>query len=248
MKKIIILLLMSFLIGQAPTEKEASFIPGEQYKYALFVDFIKIGPNLIKLGSATLSTKKMEIVDGKNAYHLSFSVKTSKVGDALYKIRDTIDVWVDAESGQLIKQVKKLREGSRKSTSVTTIKGNKAITNEKEYAIPENVFDPYALIMILKNEDIPEQGSKKFTILDGGKVREIEIQNIGLNTIRTPAGKFNAYTYKPLNNGKSVLKNKGDIQVSYGMINGRTVPIKISLKLSKGVIVLKLKKSSNVIN
>jgi len=102
--------------------------------------------------------------------------------------------------------------------------------------------------MILKNENILEQESKKFTTLDEGKVREIEIQNIGMKTIRTPAGKFDAYTYKPLHNGKSALKNKGDMQISYGTINSRTVPVKISLKLSKGVIVLKLKKSKNIVD
>ena len=248
MKKIITLLFMSFLLGQTSLEKSPSFIPGEEYKYDLFVDLIKIGPNLIKLGSATLSIKNIEIINGQEAYHLNFSVKTSKVGDALYKIRDTVDVWVDTESLQLIKQVKKLREGNSRRESTTIIQGNKATTNGKEYIIPENIFDPYALIMILKNENILEKESKKFTTLDGGKVREIEIQNIGMKTIRTPAGKFNAYTYKPLHNGKSVLKNKGDMQISYGTINGRTAPIKISLKLSNGVIVLKLKKSKDIIN
>ena len=248
MKKLITLLSVSFLLGQTPIEKESSFIPGEQYKYDLFVDLIKIGPNLIKLGSATLSIKKIDTINGQQAYHLNFSVKTSKMGDALYKIRDTIDVWVDTESLQLIKQVKKLRERNVRRESTTIITGNTAITDGKEYTIPENVFDPYALIMILKNENIAEKESKKFTILDGGKVREIEIQNIGLKTIRTRAGKFDSYTYKPLYNGKSALKNKGDMQISYGIINNRTVPVKISLKLGNGVIVLKLKKSSNIID
>jgi hypothetical protein len=110
------------------------------------------------------------------------------------------------------------------------------------------VLDPYSLIMILKNENIGEKDSKVFTILDGKKIREIEIQNIGIKTVRTPAGKFESYTYKPLHNGKSALKNKGDIQVSYGLVNDRAVPVKISLKLNNGVIVLKLKKSSNIIN
>ena len=248
MYKILPILFISFLLGQIPSSKEPSFIPGEEYKYDLFVDLIKVGPDLVKLGSATLSTKKIEIINGQKAYHLNFSVKTSKIGDALFKIRDTIDVWVNTESLELIQQTKKLREGSRKSKSFTTIKGNVATTNDKEYLVPENIFDPYALIVILKNEKIQENQSKKFTILDGGKVREIEIQNIGMKTVRTPAGKFNAYTYKPLHNGKSALKNKGDMQISYGIINNRTVPVKISLKLSKGVIVLKLKKSSNIIN
>ena len=248
MKKIIILLFMSFLLGQTSLEKSPSFVPGEEYKYDLFVDLIKIGPDLIKLGSATLSIKNIEMINGREAYHLNFSVKTSKLGDALYKIRDTIDVWVDTESLGLIKQVKKLRERNTRRESTTIIEGNKAITNGKEYTIPDNIFDPYALIMILKNENILEKESKKFTTLDEGKVREIEIQNIGMKTIRTPAGKFDAYTYKPLHNGRSALKNKGDMQISYGTINNRTVPVKISLKLSKGVIVLKLKKSKNIID
>lgn len=248
MTKIITLLLMSFLLGQTSIEKGASFTPGEKYKYDLFVDFIKIGPDLIKLGSATLSTINIETINGREAYHLNFSVKTSKIGDILYKIRDTIDVWVDTESLEVIKQVKKLRERNIRREITTIIEGNKAVTNGKEYTIPDNVFDPYSLIMILKNEVILEKDSKKFTVLDGGKVREIEIQNIGLKTIRTPAGKFDAYTYKPIHNGKSALKNKGDMQISYGVINNRTVPVKISLKLGKGVIVLKLKKSSNIID
>ena len=160
MYKILSILFISFLLGQSAPSNEPSFIPGEQYKYDLFVDLIKVGPDLVKLGSATLSTKKIEIINGQKAYHLNFSVKTSKIGDMLFKIRDTIDVWVNTESLELIQQTKKLREGSRKSKSFTTIKGNVASTNDKEYIVPENIFDPYALIMILKNEDILESQSK----------------------------------------------------------------------------------------
>ena len=112
---------MLFRSGQSTPSNEPSFIPGEQYKYDLFVDLIKVGPDLVKLGSATLSTKKIEIINGQKAYHLNFSVKTSKIGDMLFKIRDTIDVWVNTESLELIQQTKKLREGSRKSKSFTTI-------------------------------------------------------------------------------------------------------------------------------
>jgi hypothetical protein len=248
MKKIIPILFISLLLGQETIDRDPIFIPGEEYKYDLFVDFIKVGPDLIKLGSASLNTKEIESINGKEAYHLNFVVRTSKVGDIIYKIRDKIDVWVDVETLTVVKQVKKLREGNRKRESTTIVKGNVATTNNKEYDVPKNVLDPYSLIMILKNENIGEKDSKVFTILDGKKIREIEIQNIGIKTVRTPAGKFESYTYKPLHNGKSALKNKGDIQVSYGLVNDRAVPVKISLKLNNGVIVLKLKKSSNIIN
>ena len=248
MKKIIPIFFISFILGQAMIDNDPIFIPGEEYKYDLFVDFIQVGPDLIKLGSASLNTKEIEKINGKEAYRFSFVLKTSKVGDILYKIRDKIDVWVDVETMTVVKQVKKLREGNRRRESTTIIEGNTAKTGDKEYEVPNNVLDPYSLIMVLKDADIEEKESKIFTILDGKKIREIEIQNIGVKTVRTPAGKFDSYTYKPIHNGKSALKNKGDIQVSYGLVNSRTVPVKISLKLNNGVIVLKLKKSSNIIN
>jgi len=248
MKKIIPIFFISFLLGQATINKEPLFIPGEEYKYDLFVDFIQLGPDLIKLGSASLNTKEIEKINGKDAYHFNFVLRTSKIGDLVYKIRDTIDVWVDTERLTVVKQIKKLREGNRRRESTTIVEGNTAKINDKEYEIPNNVMDPYSLIMVLKDADIGEKESKIFTILDGKKIREIEIENIGIKTVRTPAGKFDSYTYKPLHNGKSALKNKGDIQVSYGVVNNRTVPVKISLKLNNGIIVLKLKKSSNIIN
>ena len=248
MKKIIPIFFISFILGQAMIDNDPIFIPGEEYKYDLFIDFIQVGPDLIKLGSASFHTKEIEKINGQDAYHFSFVLKTSKVGDIVYKIRDKIDVWVDVETLTVVKQVKKLREGNRRSESITIVKGNTAKTDDKEYQVPNNVLDPYSLIMVLKDANIGEKESKIFTILDGKKIRKIEIQNIGIKTVRTPAGKFDAYTYKPLHNGKSALKNKGDIQVSYGVVNNRTIPVKISLKLNNGIIVLKLKKSSNIIN
>ncbi len=248
MNKIISIFFISFLFGQTTINKDALFIPGEEYKYDLFVDFIQVGPDLIKLGSASLNTKEIETINGKEAYHFNFVLRTSKLGDIVYKIRDKIDVWVDVETLTVVKQVKKLREGNRRRESITIVEGNTAKTGDKEYEVPKNVLDPYSLIMVLKDANIGEKESKIFTILDGKKIRKIEIQNIGIKTVRTPAGKFDAYTYKPLHNGKSALKNKGDIQVSYGVVNNRTIPVKISLKLNNGIIVLKLKKSSNIIN
>ena len=73
-------------------------------------------------------------------------------------------------------------------------------------------------------------------------MRQIEIKNIGYNKIRTPAGKFNAYTYTPIYNGKSALKNKGDMEIAYAIgKNNKTIPVEITIKLKSGVIVLTLK-------
>ena len=227
MKKIILTLLVSLLSGQ-------DFIDGEKYNYNVF-----FGP--IKMGKASIETKPIELINNQEVYHFNFSIKTSKLGDRLYKIRDEIHSWIDKEGLYLVKQEKKIREADFRRQSKTMIKNNTAVTNEKEYTLPGKVVDPYGLIMILRNVNIPEDTSKKILTLDEGKIREIEIKNTGYKSINTPYGKFNAYTYKPVYNGKSVLKNKGDMEISYAMIGDNTIPIRISIKLKNGVIVLKLK-------
>ena len=227
MKKIILTLLVSLLSGQ-------DFIDGEKYNYNVF-----FGP--IKMGKASLETKPIEFINNQEVYHFHFSVKTSKLGDRLYKIRDEIHSWIDKEGLYLVKQEKKIREADFRRQSKTMIKNNTAVTNEKEYTLPGKEIDPYGLIMILRNVNIPEDTSKKILTLDEGKIREIEIKNTGYKSINTPYGKLNAYTYKPVYNGKSVLKNKGDMEISYAMVGDNTIPIRISIKLKNGVIVLKLK-------
>ncbi|MEC8946675.1 MAG: DUF3108 domain-containing protein [Candidatus Neomarinimicrobiota bacterium] len=227
-KRITLLLMIGSIYAQ-------SIAVGEEYKYDVL-----FGP--FKLGKASLKTEKSEIINNEDTYHFQFIVKTSKLGDQLYKIRDEINTWISKNDLSLIKQEKNIREKNFRRQSTTTINNNIAITNDKEYMLPGKVVDPYGLIMIMRDINIPKNTSKKFLTIDEGKVREIEIKNIGGERIRTPAGKFDAYTYTPIYNGKSALKNKGDIEISYAIVgNNRTIPVNIIIKLKSGVIVLKLK-------
>jgi len=227
-KRITLLLMIGSIYAQ-------SIAVGEEYKYDVL-----FGP--FKLGKASLKTEKSEIINNEDTYHFQFIVKTSKLGDQLYKIRDEINTWISKNDLSLIKQEKNIREKNFRRQSTTTINNNIAITNDKEYMLPGKVVDPYGLIMIMRDINIPKNTSKKFLTIDEGKVREIEIKNIGGEKIRTPAGKFDAYTYTPIYNGKSALKNKGDIEISYAIVgNNRTIPVNIIIKLKSGVIVLKLK-------
>ena len=228
LKKITLLLMIGSIYAQ-------SIAVGEEYKYDVL-----FGP--FKLGKASLKTEKSEIINNEDTYHFQFVVKTSKLGDQLYKIRDEINTWISKNNLSLIKQEKSIREKNFRRQSTTIINNDIAITNNKEYMLPGKVIDPYGLIMIMRDINIPKNSSKKFLTIDEGKVREIEIKNIGEERIRTPAGKFDAYTYTPIHNGKSALKNKGDMEIAYAIVeNNRTIPVNIIIKLKSGVIVLKLK-------
>ena len=235
MKLILLFILSSFtLMANSQNDRFDSKI---KYEYNVYLEVLNL-----KLGEASLSIKDSGTIDGINVYHLNFNVRTTKLGDSIYKIRNKIDVWVDQETLNVVKQNKNIRELRKKKNSETIIRNQRGITNGKEFIVKENVFDPYSLILILSEFDIPNGQSKEFNIVDAGKNRVIEIKNLGTKTIKTPYGNKQGYTLSPVKNGQPVLKNKGDMEVSYVSINDTLVPAKILIKLGSGVIELRLKK------
>ena len=235
MKLILLLILSSFtLMANSQNDR---FDSKAKYEYNVYLEVLNL-----KLGEASLSIKDSGTIDGINVYHLNFNVRTTKLGDSIYKIRNKIDVWVDQETLNVVKQNKNIRELRKKKISETIIRNQRGITNGKEFIVKESVFDPYSLILILSEFDIPNGQSKEFNIFDAGKSRVIEIKNIGTQTIKTPYGNKLGYTLSPVKNGQPVLKNKGDMEVSYVSIEDTLVPAKILIKLGSGVIELRLKR------
>ena len=236
MKLVIILVLSSFtLMANSQNNRFESRI---KYEYNVYLEVLNL-----KLGEASLSVKDPGTINGINVYHLNFNVRTTKLGDSIYKIRNKIDVWVNRETLNVVKQNKNIRELRKKMNSETIIRNKeKGITNGKEFMVKDNIFDPYSLILILSEFDIPNGQSKEFNIVDAGKSRVIEIKNLGTQIIKTPYGNKQGYTLSPVKNGQPVLKNKGDMEVSNVSIDDNLVPAKILIKLGSGIIELRLKK------
>ena len=102
MKLIILLILSSLsLMANTPSDRFNSKV---KYEYNVYLEVLNL-----KLGEASLSIKDSGTIDGINVYHLNFNVRTTKLGDSIYKIRNKIDVWVDQETLNVVKQNKNIR-------------------------------------------------------------------------------------------------------------------------------------------
>ena len=228
LKKGVLIFIFSTLYAQA-------FFPGEKYEYDVYYKFIRIG-------HASMETlQELDIVEGQKTYHIIYKFKTTAIGDKIYRVRDQLELWINTDTLQLIRQEKKLREREWKHDSVITMKDNLAIINGvkkekeyyKEYEAPDSFYNPYSMILMLRNFQIEEGKFMEFVTFEK-KVKIIDITNIGYKKIRTRLGKFNAYTYKPFYKGKPALKNSGDLELSYALVDNLIIPVKIAIKLNKG--------------
>ena len=157
MRAYLIILLISFSWSMSD---DSRFSKKVEYEYSAYIDLLNI-----KIGEASLSVEESDNIEGRDVYHLNFSVKTSKLGDRIYKIRNKIDVWIDKENLNVVRQEKSVREVRKKKKSITSIQGELATTNDKKYIINKNTFDPYSLLLILPEFEIPIETSKNLILL-----------------------------------------------------------------------------------
>ncbi len=221
------------------------FYLGEKYDYDVFYGFIRVGHASIE------TSPNLETVNGKQTYHVTYKFKTTKVGDRIYKVRDKLELWLEIKDFQLVQQKKTLREKGWEHDSLIIMDGNKAIIKgvqegkiiDKIKESPDYFFNPYAMILILRDFKIMEGESMEFLTFER-RPKSINITNIGKKSIKTKAGNFEGYIYKPYNKGKPALKNSGDLELAYSYVNETIIPADIVLKLNKGYgsIHLKLQK------
>ena len=93
-----------------------------KYEYNVYLEVLNL-----KLGEASLSIKDPDNIEGINVYHLNFNVRTTKLGDSIYKIRNKIDVWINQENLNVVKQNKSIRELRKKKNSETIIRNQSCL-------------------------------------------------------------------------------------------------------------------------
>ena len=118
--KVVLILILNFVLLMA-SNPDNNFDSKIKYEYDVFIEGALEVLNL-KLGEASLSVKEQDKIDGIDVYHFNFKVRTTKLGDRVYKIRNEIDVWVDQKTLNVVKQNKNIRELRKKKKTTTIIK------------------------------------------------------------------------------------------------------------------------------
>jgi len=227
---IIIPLLVSLNFGQ-----NIPFKVGEHLTYTLQF-------NVIKMGRGYLSVEANDTISSIPSYHVKFQAKTSKFADNIYRVRDYIDIWLNASDLTTIKLVKQLNEGNYHKKYDTSIDYNKsiAIVNTDTLKITGAVRDPYSLLYYFRTIPLEVGQILNFTTLDNKKLTEFQVIIDGKETVKTPAGTFPCIIIKPFREGKTLLKNDGDMKIWFSDDELR-LPVQIQIKLKFGSMLLQLK-------
>lgn len=198
--------------------------------------------NIIKMGRGYLSVESIDTISDVQSYHVKFEAKTIKFADKLFRVRDQIDIWLNKTNLTTLKIIKDINEGSfhRKYNTIIDYNKSIAITNGDTIQITDAVRDPYSLLYYFRTIPLEIGQVLDFTTFDNKKLTGFQVIVAGKETVKTPAGRFPCIIVKPFREGKTLLKNKGDMKIWFSDDELR-LPVQIQIKLKYGSMLLQLK-------
>jgi hypothetical protein len=194
------------------------------------------------MGHGYLSVESIDSISGVQSYHIKFRAKTSKFADKIFRVRDQIDIWINKNDLTTLKINKQINEGKYHRKYHTSIDYNTliAITNKDTIEINGTVRDPYSLLYYFRTIPLKVGQILDFTTLDNKKLTDFQVIIDGKETVITPAGKFPCIIVKPFREGKTLLKNEGDMKIWFSD-DELHLPVQIQIKLKFGSMLLQLK-------
>jgi hypothetical protein len=166
-------------------DADLPFQPGERLTYELKW-------TIIPAGKATLEVHPMTRINGVPAYHFVLTAKTTPFLDRIYKVRDRIEGFSDAQMTGSMMYKKKQREGSvRKDilvvfdTDSNQARYYKSGKIHKELPISVGTFDPLSAFYYTRSLKLKANSTIQKPVSDGkrwviGKARVVRRERITL--------------------------------------------------------------------
>ena len=197
----------------------------------------------IKIGEANLKTNSLILANNDSIIKILFTAKTNLSLNYIFPVNDkiiihsNIDIWTPL----LIKQ--EIKEGKYRNNSKTVIYARDSIYVYKKDTIKyiPPIYDPYSLIFLLRKKlKEPIFLEKRFNVLNNGKIVPLNFSISKKERIKVSKGYFNSLKVLPRKADGKLFKNEGSMTIWYSN-NEERIPIKISIKLKYGALVLSLK-------
>ena len=229
-----LIIIVGFFYHYALAEK-LPFSVGERLEYSAKFNFIPAG-------KAFLTVVSIDTINSLPAYHVRYEAQTGPIADKIYKIRNNVDSWLDEKEFFTHQQTKNIREGKYRFTSHTQIiyDHSIAIVNKDTIPIQSRLYDPYSLFYYFRTLKLIAEETINLTVFDNKSLTEFQMIITSKEQVSVPAGTFDCMVVRPFREGKTLLKNEGDMTIWFSN-DIHKIPVQIILKIKYGTMVMKLK-------
>jgi hypothetical protein len=215
-----------------------AFKPGETLVYQISWS------NIITAGTATMEVKAGTMPDGRKV--LRFIVTTHSAGlvDAFYRVKDRIESVFDPGIMQSLSFKLSEIHGKKKRRrelifdhAARTVLSKLNDDPPETLTIPDPVQDALSALYYLRTRDDFAVGKAIIIeVHDSGKNWSVEVQILGREKVKTPAGEFATIKVKTFPKYEGVFMNKGEIFI-WLTDDSRKIPVLMKSTIAIGSIV-----------
>ena len=155
---------------------------------------------IMSVGQATMGIEEIVSFNGTPAYHVVSEAKSNNFCDALYKVRDFNESWIDARRLESLGYSKKLREGrffrdewvlyNRVAGAFLSKKVNRDASFEwSGGTIPVHVQDVLSSLYFIRSKTL-EPGAEIILDVNTKRTWPLVVRVLRRETVKTAAGKF----------------------------------------------------------
>ena len=220
--------------------------PRAEYQFPVGQTYVYGGEwRIFNAGTATLRVEKA----GQENRIVATANAAGTVA-LLYHVQDRLESFLDPSSFCSHNTSRHLEEGFRRvETNITfDYQHGKAILDHKnikkkeskheEHEIPACVTDMLSSVFYVASLPLLQGKTYNFPINDGGPTLTVMVHVEARETVKTPAGTFNAIRVQP-ETSSSALRDKGKIWIWYSDDAAR-VPVQMRARLSWGTLTFSL--------
>ncbi len=235
----LLVFLPSCLYGQVK-----SYQPGEKASYTIQYGVITSG-----IGSLEVKT---DTLDGKEVWHAKFFARTTGLADAIFKVIDIYEVYIDPETELPVKSIRNVHEGRYKRYNVVTFdhdtRSDSAILFSDltgNHIAPKGIHDIISCFYYFRNHILPDGSKlKKGDLLElntwfTDQLYPIRLRYVGMDDVKIKGGKIKCYKFNPVTEVGRLFKTEEDVSFWFSA-DKNFLPVKIRFDIFVGAFMVEL--------
>ena len=251
MKRLFIIPVLIVLLPLSGIGQVYSYQPGEKVSYIIHYGLINGGIADLEIATDT--------INGKEVWHAKIMGKTIGLPDALFKVLDIYESFIDPQSELPVKSIRNIREGRyRRYNEVLfdhkTRSDSAILTSDLTgiHITPAGIHDILSCFYWMRNRILPNIDNYKkgemITIVTWftDELYPINMKYLGSEEVRTRAGKIKCYKFNPVTEVGRLFKTEEDVSFWFSA-DKNFLPVKIRFDIFVGGFICEMVNSEGLL-
>ena len=238
MKRLFYINVIALVISAIANGQAVSYKTGEKVTYTIQYGIITAGNATLELDSQTFN--------GKEVWHSKLSARTTGMAEALFKVLDIYETFIDPVTELPVMSIRNVHEGRYRRYNEVLFdhktRADSSILNSDLTGIhiaPPGIHDILSCFYYFRNHILPVDSNLRkgelttLTTWFCDELYPIRLKYVGTDVIKTKVGKIKCYKFNPVTEAGRLFKTEEDVSFWFSA-DKNFLPVKIRFDIFVG--------------